>query len=204
MSAPWIPQETPFHGLDLATVAATEERNRARLLRQLLSLFVALTLAIAVIGFVSGALREGLISSVGALVYAALLLLLPRLGAAVTGILCTGWYFVLAFGAMATGDGIHDVTVVLLPAGLLIGALLLPRRLVAPLVAAVLATVAVVGVGKWARLLPVEGEPAPLAEVAVVTLLMLVTGVLTHLVVTSLESMIAKRQRAERLPGRIA
>ena len=198
MTTPWVPQETPFQSLDRASVESVEERNRTLLLRKLLSLFLSVTLGVAAIGFGTAVVYRGVIASFGALGFGLLLALLPRLGSRRAGVLCTVWYFVLTLGAIVLGEGIRAVGMVLLPSGILIAALMLPKRVVAPWVAASVAAVTAIGVAKWSHLLASVGEPASLEEVAVAALLLLATGVLIRIVVGNLESMIAKRQRAER------
>jgi diguanylate cyclase (GGDEF)-like protein len=175
-----------------------DERALASVVRGLLWTFIALTGAIALIGTVDGSYRHALVALTGASVYALLLLGLRRLGARRAGLLCTAWYLVLAAGAMATGRGIHDITVTLLPAGILLGAVLLERRYLARLVLATVCLASAVGIlqvlrpGAWGPL-----DRARPADVAVLALLLLVSGVLTGLVVRSLQDRIAERERAE-------
>ncbi len=175
-----------------------DERRRADVLRALLWTFVVLTAAIAVIGLVAGSPREAAISGGGSAGYALLLAAHRRLGTNAVSYLTTLLYFALATGAMASGRGIHDVTMVLFPAGMLMGAMLLRRRHLVPLVVLTVATVAAVGV--WRALDPDPRWPrseSPLAEVAVVSLLLVVAGVLTRLVIRGLQAMVAERRRAE-------
>jgi diguanylate cyclase (GGDEF)-like protein len=178
---------------------AADEQRRTAVLRSLLWTFVALTAAIAVIGLVAGSAREAAISATGGAVYGLLLLLRRRLGTEVTAYLCTFWYFALAAGAMVSGRGIHDVTIVLFPAGIFMGAMLVKRKHLVPLIILAVAAVAAIGLARivwhdprWPQ------SQSPVAEVVVVALLLLVAGVLTRLVVRGLQAMVAERQWAER------
>jgi len=180
------------------SASVLDEGTRGRVLRVLLATFVTLTVVIAAIGLAVGSPREAAVSAAGAFVYALLLASLDRLGVRRTSYLCTAWYFLLATGAVATGRGVHDVTMVLFPAGLVMGALLLERAHLMPLTVAAVAAVAVVGTAQWAGRL---GEPAEapygLAEVVVAALLLLVAGVLTQLVVRILHETIERQRHAD-------
>jgi len=184
-------------GCELSHVDAAQERIQVQVLRSLLWTFVILTAAIMLIGLTTRHYREAVISAVGGAVYGVLLAVLPRWGARRTGVVCTVWYFLLASVAMAVGRGVHDVTMVLFPAGMVVAALLLPRRLLVPLIGLSMVTVAAVGVAKALGLLPHPDSPEPLEDVAVAVLLLLVAGVLTQLVVRSLQAMVAERRKAE-------
>ena len=180
------------------TPVAGDDRRRADVLRALLLTFVTLTAAIAIIAMVAGSPREAAISAFGGAVYLSMLLLHRRLGTETTAYLSTCWYFILAGGAMISGRGIHDVTIVLFPAGMLMGAMLLRRSHLVPLI--VLAVAAVTAIGLVRVAFPDPRWPAskaPLAEIVVVALLLLVTGVLTRLVVRGLQAMVEERHRAE-------
>ena len=175
-----------------------DERALASVVRGLLWTFVLLTAAVALIGILDGSYGHALIALTGGSVYGLLLLGLGRLGARRTGILCTAWYLLLATVAMAKGRGIHDITIVLFPAGILLGAVLLERRQLPRLILATVLLPSGVGVlqvlrpGVWGPL-----DRARAADVAVLALLLLVAGILTSLVVRSLQDRIAERQRAE-------
>ena len=192
--------------LDTHTVAENEapatdayyDEMRARVLRALLWTFIALTGLIAVIAFVDGSYSRVAISLGGGGVYAILLLGLDRWGARRAGYLCTLWYFLVATSAMASGKGIHDITMVLFPAGMFIGAVLLDRRHVIPMIAITVATVTGVGILSATPLgRGLVSDSPKWAEVAVVSLLLLISGVLAHLIVWNLQEAIAERQRAE-------
>jgi diguanylate cyclase (GGDEF)-like protein len=172
-------------------------RARGLALRALLWTFLGLTLAVTGIGFAVGSTTQALVAAGGAAGYALLLLGGRFWGAGRIAGPATLWYFALAAAAMLAGRGIHDVTVVLLPAGIFMGVLLLGRAFLIPLV---LGTVAIVaGVGS----IPLLGGAGPAtgrsgaADIAVMALLLLVAGVLTRLVVDSLIEVIDERRRAE-------
>lgn len=185
-------------GYGVSHVDLVDERTQDRVLRALLWTFIALTGAIALIGVAVGSLRQAAISAAGGAVYGLLLLALPRWGPRRVGPLCTLWYFLLATGAMASGRGIHDVTMVLYPAGMVMGALLLRRAHLVPLIVLTVATVAGVGAARVAGLGGGRPDPPPsAAEVVVVCLLLLVAGALTRLVVRGLQAIVAERRRAE-------
>ena len=181
-----------------ASRAEGDERALAPVVRGLLWTFTCLTGAIALIGLLDRSYDRALVALAGAGVYALLLLGLKRLGARRTGILCTAWYLILATVAMASGRGVHDITITLFPAGILLGAVLLERRHILPLI---LATVALAsGVGILQALRPGVWGPRDrtnVAEVVVMALLLVIGGVLARLVVGSLQDRIAERQRAE-------
>ena len=176
----------------------SDERALAGVVRALLWAFICLTGAIALIGLLDGSPDRALLSLVGGSVYGLLLLGLGRLGARRAGILCTAWYLILATAAMATGRGIHDITITLFPAGILLGAVLLERRHLLPLILATVSLASGVGImqiirpGAWG-----PRDHARVADVAVLALLLLVGGVLAVLVVSSLQSRVAERERAE-------
>ena len=166
-------------------------------LRGLLWFFVGLGSVIAAIGAQQRSYDRAAISASGGVFCFLLLLALPRLGTRLTGILATIGYYFLEAGALATGKGVDDVVIVLFPAGMLMAALLLPRRLLTPFIGLSVATVAVTGFLKGAR--PAAGGlgSSTLVEVAVASLLLLVSGVLASLVVRILQARIAERRQAE-------
>jgi diguanylate cyclase (GGDEF)-like protein/PAS domain S-box-containing protein len=176
----------------------SDERALVAVVRGVLWTFVGLTGAIALIGLVDGSYNRALLSLGGASVYGLLLVGLGRLGARRAGILCTAWYLLLATGAMATGRGIHDITITLFPAGILLGAILLERRHLLTLTLATVFLASAVGIlqvvrpGEWGPL-----DRARVADVAVMALLLLVGGVLANVVVGSLQNRIAEREKAE-------
>ena len=178
--------------------AFVDERMQSRALVALLRMFVALTLLISLIGLAVGQLREAAISAAGSGVYGLLLVLLRRWEPRRVGVLCTAWYFVLATAAMVSGHGIYDVTIVLFPAGILMGALLLDRRLLYPLIGVTVVIVAGVGVAQATGLLPAPRVTrTSLTEVVVVSLLLTVAAGVTLLVVRSLQESTAERRLAE-------
>jgi diguanylate cyclase (GGDEF)-like protein len=180
-----------------------DDRTRERVIRGLLWAFIVLTAVIACVGVAVGSYREAAISAVGGAVYALLLVGLPRLGPGVTGHLCTAWYFLLAVGAMTAGRGIHDVTIVLFPTGIFMGAMLLRRRHLLPLI--VLTVAAVSAVGAWRILSPPPSSELgrnEIADVVVAALLLLVAGILTHHIMRSLQAMAAARRDAQRAEAR--
>ena len=184
---------------ELSEIVALEERTSAQLLRTLLRTFVVLTAAVALVGAGVGAggYRQAALATLGAVVYGLLLAGLPRLGPRRTGVLCTVWYFTIAVAALGIGRGVHDVSMVLFPAGLVVGALLMPRRWLAALIGFTIAAVAAVGVAQALRLRSPESSGA-LAEVAVAVLLLLVAGVLTLQIVGTLRAALVERRHAER------
>ena len=194
-----MPPDSPGKTRELSEIVALEERTRTQLLRTLLRTFVVLTGAIALIGVGVGmaGYRQAALAALGAGIYGLLLALLPRLGPRRTGVLCTVWYFTIAVAALGIGRGVHDVSMVLFPAGLVVGALLMPRRWLAALIGFTIAAVAAVGVTQALRSRSLESSGA-LAEVAVSVLLLLVAGVLTLQIVGSLRAALVERRKAER------
>jgi diguanylate cyclase (GGDEF)-like protein len=193
-----MPPDSLSKTRELSEIVALEERTRVQLLRTLLRTFVVLTAAIALIGVGVGAsgYRQAALAASGAGVYGLLLALLPRLGPRRTGALCTIWYFTIAVTAMGVGRGVHDVSMVLIPAGLIVGSLLMPRRWLAPLIGFTIAAVAAVGAAQALRS-PSQQTAGALAEVAVSVLLLLVAAVLTLQIVSSLRTALIERREAE-------
>jgi len=177
-------------------VDVVDERTQVRVLRALLWTFIALTGGILATALVIGSVRGTVIPAVGGVGFGLLLLALPEWGSRRVGGLCTLWYFLLATAAMASGRGIHDVSMVLYPAGMFMGALLLRQAHLVPLVVLTVATVAAVGAARVAELGMRPGAAGAAAEVVVVCLLLLVAGALTRLVVRSLQAMLSERRRA--------
>ena len=177
---------------------ALDDRSREDLLRGLLVTFLVLTGVIAVIGWLDHAPGRALTSLAGGSVYAFLLLALPRLGPRRAGVLCVIWYFVIAVAAMASGRGIHDVSITLLPAGLLMAALLLHRRYLGVFLLLSIAGIVGLGASQLVRAGTIgSGQTTTVAEIAISSLLLLVAGALARLVVTNLQARIEERQRAE-------
>jgi diguanylate cyclase (GGDEF)-like protein len=177
------------------TAGDLDDKMRARVLRALLRTFIALTGLIGLIALADRSYTHLAISLTAGSVYAVLLLRHRRWGTHLTGYLCTVWYFLVATGAIASGKGIHDVSMVLFPAGMFLGAMLLDRRHVLPMIAITVITTAGIGVANLASARATD--PTDRAEVAVITLLLVVSGVLAYLIVGSLQEAIANRQRAE-------
>ncbi len=181
-------RSTPAGGID--------DEMRVRVLRALLWTFISLTGLISLIALVDRAYSHVAISLTAGIVYAVLLIGHRRWGTRITGYLCTVWYFVVAIGAVSNGKGIHDVGMVLFPAGTFLGAMLLERRHAVPMIA--IAVMATTAIGVRALMSPTPAADRPdWVEVAAVTLLLLVSGVLAYLIVGSLQEAIANRQRAE-------
>ena len=165
--------------------------ERSELLRGLLRLFVLLTAIIAVIALITGSYDRAVVSGIGGAVYLILLLGLDRWGPRRTGALCVIWYFVLASGAMASGDGIHDITMILVPAGMFVGCLLLPLQYATAVIVLPVLIVAVIGgIG-------VAGGHTTVPELIVALLLLVVSGVLVATIARSLRKMVLERKRAE-------
>ena len=185
-------------GDDALRADAADERARVQALRTLLWTFIALTGLIALIGSAVGSYREAAISAAGGAVYALILLSVRRWGVHRAGFLCTLWYFALATAAIVAGRGIYDVTIVLFPAGIFMGALLLRRAHVLALLALSVAIVATVGTANSVGWLNLNSpRPAPIAEVVVASLLLLAVGVIAQFVVLNLTAMVRDRRSAE-------
>ncbi len=176
---------------------ATAERAQARALRVLLRTFLLLIAGITALGALSGSWDRAAAAALGGAVYGLLLLGLDRLGTRRAAALSVVWTFVVAAASMALGRGIYDVTMVLFPAGLLLGALFLRREQLTALTAATVVVVA--AVGAWELLRGVAAAPAdPSAvDVVVASLLLLVSGVVARLVVQALQETVAETRRAE-------
>jgi signal transduction histidine kinase len=172
--------------------------DESRLVSGLLKTFITITAVIALIGLAAGSPQRAAVSATGCAVYSLLFWLQPRLGAERTGILCTVWYVFLALGAMATGGGIHDITMVLLPAGMVVGALLLPRRHLRTLVAVSVVAVAAIGSVKLILASPQRDPPLDgWLEILICAFLLSISGVVAHQVVRSLQATIRERIRTE-------
>jgi diguanylate cyclase (GGDEF)-like protein len=195
-----MPQQQPEQHVAERSITAgdLDDPMRSRVLRALLWTFITLTGLIGIIALADRSYSRVTVSLVAGSVYAILLIGHRRWGTHLTGYLCTIWYFLVATGAMASGNGIHDVTTVLFPAGMFIGAMLLDRRHVLPMIAVAVITVTGIGVASvMAPTRTVTAGPPDMAEVAVIALLLLVSGVLAYLIVGSLQEAIADRQHAE-------
>lgn len=198
------PENEESNGRWTSEADASVEQAREVAFRRLLRTFVVLTIAIAVIAIAYGQYREAVFSLAGACVYAILLFGLERWGVRRVGYLTTAWYNLLALVVVAEGRGIYDVAMILFPAGMFMGALLLDRRHLLPMVTVQVAAVA--AIGTFTIVWPGHGRtlsPGKGVEVVVVVLLMVVAGVLTEIMARSLRGMLEERRRAEEIAWRI-
>lgn len=125
-----MPQEGPHHAVTGSTVSNGEsvgEQVAAETLRVLLWSLLLLTGVTAGLGVATGNLRvAGIsVSAFGGL--SVLLAGLPRWGPGLVGRLCAVWYVLLVLSSAATGRGLLDAVLVLLPAGAFAGVLLARR-----------------------------------------------------------------------------
>ncbi len=191
--------DAPCDGMSRAVSGHEEPPEKAQepVLRILLVTFVVLTATIALLGASKGAWRQTAVSATGMVVYGALLALLPRWGARRSGIACMVWYLVMEAAGMAVGAGVRDVTMVLVPTGMFLAALLLPRRLLTLYLAASILVVALVGGAKALDIIPSFESRSSAVEVVVAVLLLAIAAVLTRLVVRSLQALLVERRKAE-------
>ena len=165
-------------------------------MRSLLRTFVGLGAAIALVGAAIRSGRAVWLALAATALFAALLALSRRLGARRAGYLCTASYFALIGAAMLSGRGAFDLALVLVPAGMLLGALLLDRDHRLPLIVLAVAGVAAIGLAGLDWQAPSRLLLARLGGIVLVTLLLLVAGVLTRKLLHHLESLGSAERRA--------
>ena len=174
------------------------EDARLRTVRALLKTTIILSALLTALGFVFANYFYGFISLAGLSVYLVLYLRLPRWGGLRVAYVFTITFNLVTLLYMARGRGIFSVNIVLIPAGMFIGALILERRHVHFLFGSLV--LAVAGIGFWKIIWPGRLRvmlPAQPPEIVIVSLMLVVASILAWIIVEALREMFVERTRAE-------
>jgi len=188
-----------FAGLFAPYLAHDTDQERARVTLT----FILRTLAsgaalIAVITFFAGFRMAFILSSVGAVIMAFLTLLMRRGFPRATGLLLILTWYAIAIAALVTGDGIHDVAIIIFPAALLTASLLLNRTLFAAMAALSVVAVALVGAAEVLGAVETPfSVPDRWGDVAIVSIILGCVALLIRFLTEALQLSLDEARRNE-------
>lgn len=181
------------------TEQKTDQERVSFTLSIFLRVLIAVTVIITAISIVTGLLLAALWSSVGGVITVLLLLMTKRGHSRLASVLLVVTWLAIAVAALATGDGIHDIAVVLVPAVLITASLLLSRSLFS--VMAVMSVVAVVVIGAAEVVGIIEtpfSEPGRWGDVANVAIILGCVAILIRFLTETLHLSLEHARRNER------